>query len=173
MFRCSGLRAPALHLTPHLKANKVFTTQCAVPRSPFPNYNGPRMHFVLLSIQLPYTAFWLNWPSIILIKSLLLRKQSKSLSQCLFRSGSFSSYEIEKGNLMFSSKNWNFFHFNFLHQGLCQSIICHRFSILGSLMLEESSATLHRWKSELSSAIENMNFPPSAINIATVSTSIY
>ena len=26
-------------------------------------------------------------------------------------------------------------------------------------MLEESSATLHRWKSELSSAIENMNFP--------------
>ena len=60
---------------------------------------------------------------------------------------------------MFSSKNCNFFHFNFLHQGLCQSIICHRFSILGSLMLEESSATLHRWKSELSSAIENMNFP--------------
>ena len=60
---------------------------------------------------------------------------------------------------MFSSKNCNFFHFNFLHQGLCQSIICHRFSILGSLMLEESSATLHSWKSELSSAIENMNFP--------------
>ena len=60
---------------------------------------------------------------------------------------------------MFSSKNCNFFHFNFLHQGLCQSIICHRFSILGSLMLEESSATLHRWKSELSSATENMNFP--------------
>ena len=26
-------------------------------------------------------------------------------------------------------------------------------------MLEESSATLHRWTSELSSAIENMNFP--------------
>ena len=85
----------------------------------------------------------------------------------------FSSYEIEKGNLMFSSKNWNFFHFNFLHQGLCQSIICHRFSILGSLMLEESSATLHRWKSELSSAIENIKFPPSAINIATVSSSVY
>ena len=60
---------------------------------------------------------------------------------------------------MFSSENCNFFHFNFLHQGLCQSIICHRFSILGSLMLEESSATLHSWKSELSSAIENMNFP--------------
>ena len=66
---------------------------------------------------------------------------------------------------MFSSKNCNFFHFNFLHQGLCQSIICHRFSILGSLMLEESSATLHRWKSELSSAIENMNFPvPKKVN---------
>ena len=89
---------------------------------------------------------------------------------CLYRSGSFSSYEIEKGNLMFSSKNCNFFHFNFLHQGLCQSIICHRFSILGSLMLEESSATLHRRKSELSSAIENMNFPVQKNELSSAAT---
>ena len=138
MFRRSALRAPPAPSPLILKLTKCLRRNVtAVPRSPFPNYNGPRMHFVLLSIQSPYRAFWLNWPSRTLIK----RKQIFVIYVYLGQV-QFSSYEIEKGNLMFSSKNWNFFHFNFLHQGLCQSIICHRFSIQGSLMLEQNSGAV-------------------------------
>ena len=42
--------------------------------------------------------------------------------------------------MIFSNGKCYFFNFHFLHRGLCQSIICHRFSILGSLMLERNSA---------------------------------
>ena len=42
--------------------------------------------------------------------------------------------------VIFSNRKCYFFNFHFLHRGLFQSIICHRFSILGSLMLERNSA---------------------------------
>ena len=42
--------------------------------------------------------------------------------------------------MIFSNGKCYFFNFHFLHRGLFQSIICHRFSILGSLMLERNSA---------------------------------